>query len=345
MKRVETTWEYTLETEAKRILYTGRQMAVGFYRANHFPVLPYKWPMKTPGAVYFPDLPYFRIKRFWDKVSRLDINRLPLAVEEKLLEQTIFLIKEHRLAVPKYDRIRTIWGKTQSELIKEIYRLLPGKNGAITHITIYPTLYGTVTSFNLPTTFPTQINLYLRVEQSIFTICEAILTALTRHDVYTEFNGTWSESELLVDWLVLKSPLSTILKKFQPSTLYQPTIKYTRVKQNAKNWELSEKFYRKVGLPKLATLITLHENEPLIHGKPFPQLTSREKQLLALFIKNGPQISSFDSVAEVLFSNKEEFSLYAISKAIERLRNKLENQGISGGYIQTLRGQGYILKN
>jgi DNA-binding response OmpR family regulator len=62
-------------------------------------------------------------------------------------------------------------------------------------------------------------------------------------------------------------------------------------------------------------------------------------------IENSNSFVSFDAIADNFSDSDENFSLYAISKTIQRLRNKLETNGISGSYIQTLRGQGYLLKN
>ena len=84
---------------------------------------------------------------------------------------------------------------------------------------------------------------------------------------------------------------------------------------------------------------------PEIYKKPVVNLNPTEKILLKHFIEKENQVVSFDEIADIIFKSDEEYSLYAIAKKIERLRNKLEENGISGSYIQTLRGQGYLLKN
>ena len=52
-----------------------------------------------------------------------------------------------------------------------------------------------------------------------------------------------------------------------------------------------------------------------------------------------------DKLSDIIFNEGEEFSLWAIAKVVQRLRDKLEQNGVSGSFIQTLRGQGYALKN
>ena len=65
----------------------------------------------------------------------------------------------------------------------------------------------------LPQNSPTPIEMYLRDDQDIWAITEAILTAITRREVYDNLSGLWSESELLVDWLLTRSALTPVLKK------------------------------------------------------------------------------------------------------------------------------------
>lgn len=62
-------------------------------------------------------------------------------------------------------------------------------------------------------------------------------------------------------------------------------------------------------------------------------------------IKNSNNVVSFDQISDIIFVNEEKFSLFALAKFIQRLREKLEMNGISGSFIQTLRGKGYLLKN
>lgn len=59
-----------------------------------------------------------------------------------------------------------------------------------------------------------------------------------------------------------------------------------------------------------------------------------------MMIEKSNTIVTIDELADLLFANDEEFSLAAIAKTIQRLRDKLEQNGVSASFIQTLRGQG-----
>ena len=223
---------------------------------------------------------------------------------------------------------------------------MPAKRGAVKTITIYPTLFGTNTSFNRPSTFPVDLYLYLREDQGIHAITEAILTSLTRSDVYDKLDGTWQESEILVDWLTIFSPLSQVLQKYEPKPNFLPTMKQVRFKQRGELLQKSKEFYQKLGLDPTANVFSLKRETPTIFGKQVEDFTIREKEIFVLMINKRNQLITVDEVANILFKDDENaFSLQAIAKAIQRLRDKLEENGVSGSFIQTRRGQGYILVN
>lgn len=173
---------------------------------------------------------------------------------------------------------------------------------------------------------------------------EAIITALTRKDVYDNLGGLWQESELLTDWLILHSSISEILNKYEPITSYVATLKGTRNVQSAKLMQESEEFYKKLGLPVDKRAFSLNGLTPEIYKKPVENLTAVEKILLSFLIQKENSVATMEEIGDLIFKNEDNFSLYAISKNMERIRNKLEANGISGSYIQTLRGKGYLLK-
>ncbi|EKD57631.1 MAG: hypothetical protein ACD_57C00206G0005 [uncultured bacterium] len=335
--QIDNRWEYSLETEALRVLHTAHQIAVGFYKVNNFIVLPYDPDYKDQSIVTFPDLAYYKIPRFWEKVRRVDIRNIPVKAPQDLVDDVEKLLAEVVLPEPHYKNIQKVWAMAQGEILAQIAKILPDKKGDIKSITIYPTLFGTNTSFNRPAKFPADAYLYLRHDQEIHAIVEAILTFLTRQEFYDKLDGVWSESEAIVDWLVAFSSIAKVLGKYEKASGYMPTLSQIRYKQRANLTQKSKEFYRKLGVNYQVKDFKL-EN--------FSDLTAREKDLLALMIKKGSSLTTVDEVAEILFKeNEDAFSLQAIAKQIQRLRDKLEANGVSGSFIQTKRGQGYLLVN
>ncbi len=347
MKTVKTVWEWSAETEAKRLIHTAHNIAVGFFRVNNFFVVPYRREVsQTSQVVPFPELPYQTILRFWERVKRVDIRNFPLKFEPDLVSAVEDLIsKRLTFASQQMSDVCKNWEEAAEEILAEIYKIMPDKKDSISKIIIHPTNFGTTCSFSIADKFPAVVEMYLRQDQDIYAITEAILSAITRDEVYRELDGMWSESELLVDWLVTKSSLSPILKKYQPETAFIPTVKYIRMKQNARLMKVSEGFYRRLGAPILKNVFGLKHGRPTVSGRPLENISAREREILAVMINKKNQIVSVDELADLLFKSDEEFSLAAIAKTIQRLRDKLEQNGISGSFIQTLRGQGYVLKN
>jgi len=340
---VKTVWEYSIKTEAERLLHCAHQMAVGFYRVNNFIVLPYTPKIGGAHIVTFPDLPYNKIPRFWEKIKKIDIQVLPIRVNKSILEQTAKLLEKADLPAPEFENTKNQWGKAQNEILSEIYRIIPSKKGSIKEIIIYPTSFGTSTSFNWLNANG-KIIMYLRQDQSIASITEAIITSLTRKDIFEKLDGVWQESEIVTDWIITQSSLAAIVKKYD-QTPFLPTIKGVRIKQQARLIEKSDRFYQKLGLPVNPKVFSLNGLTPEINKKPVENLSALEKSVLRLLIQKSNNVATFDELGDATLKNEENYSLYAIAKTIERLRNKLEANGISSSCIQTLRGQGYVLRN
>lgn len=124
---MKTVWKYSIKTEAERLIHCAHQIAVGFYRANNFIVLPYTPKIKNVNIVTFPYLSYNKIPRFWEKVKPINVEVLPVVVNLKLLSETSLLLETEHLPKPNFDNVRELWEKVQDGLISEIYKIMPAK--------------------------------------------------------------------------------------------------------------------------------------------------------------------------------------------------------------------------
>lgn len=342
---MQTIWDYSLESEAKRLIHCAHQMAVGFYRVNNFLVLPYPKTKNNLFTVSFPDLTYTTIKRFWDKAKKTDVHRFPIKVHKKYLQEVTKLLEDsHSFTEPSYFHIKVAWAKAEKEVLCEIVNLLPNTKGKIKDIIIHPTKFGTTVSFNRSKDNLTTVEMYIREDANIYEITEALLTHLTRPTVYDKYDGLWAESEIIVDFLIGETNLAKVLKKYSKA-LYLPTSKIIRAQQNAKLLAQSDMFYKKLGLPIHEKAFDIKNNKLFVTGHLAENLTERELTILKLLVTNSNKVTTFDEIYDALYKEDKEFSLWAIAKLMQRVRNKLEENGVSGSYIQTLRGQGYLLKN
>ena len=339
-------WEHSQETEAKRIIHTAHQMAVGFYRLNGFFVLPSeeKLASSESNLVYLPDLNYTSIPRFWETARKTDVLELPIVADKKLVDQIVSLLGKTN--EPQLNKTIDIWNKLEKEFFEELEKVIPDLKNSIKNLVVMPTNFGTKCSFNTPEKFPSDIVMYLRYDQDmVYGLVEGILSAVTRNTVFKKLDGSWAESEMLVDWLISESSIGKVVQKYHDIKYFSPTIKSTRVKQNANLLKKSDEFYKKLGLPSFEKPFNLENNSPKLFNKEINSLNESEKKILALLIEKSNGVITTDEVGKVIFKNEDDFSLYAIAKTIQRLRDKLEDEGISGSYIQTQRGIGYVLRN
>ena len=332
---MKTVWEYSPETEAARILHAARQTAVGFYKTKGFAILPYGSALHGKNLVFLPGLPYLSIPRFWEKAARINVDSLPLKIPPRLLKAVISLLPSQSPHLPDKSLVQ-LWDRYQNQIIDQIYCLIPGRKDWIKQIIIQPTNYGTGASFNLLTKAPGTARIWLRSDQGISAIVESLLTILTRYEVLNHLSGLWSESEIIVDWLLAYSPLSEILEKIDPVYHRSLTIRSTRIKQKASLITQSERFLSEIGAP-VVNLDTLKKLP--VHTWP-----ARQRQLFRLLADRSPDLVTFDEIHGRLFAgHPDSFSLYAISKTVQRLRDLLEKNGVSGSFIQTRRREGYLL--
>jgi hypothetical protein len=191
-------------------------------------------------------------------------------------------------------------------------------------IHVWPTNFGTTCSFSLCNGKPPfDIYVWLRSDQRETALVEAIITSLTRP---AQPLASWTESEATVDWIMTDSAVAKALK-----TPADQTIADTRSKISANLQKASDDFLAKIGAPQvtLETIKSINTSE----------FSLKEKSLWQKFTDRPNQIISFDDIG----GEADDFSLYAITKAVQRLRDKMESQGITGSLIQSKRGEGYLL--
>lgn len=328
---MKINWNYSLETEAERIVHTARQMIVGFYRLNGFNVLPYQ----EENSVYLPELEYNKIPRFWEKMKKIDVYHLPIVVEEEIVEWLVAMLQEKKYNAPNISLTNEVWDKLEEEFFKSLGEVILGAKNLIKSITVHPTLFGTKMSFNVLDSDRNDLIVYLRDDQDVtYGLAEAILSAVTRDSFYKNLEGSWQESEILVDWLISESSIGRIINKYHDLENFRPTIKGTRMKQQARMLKESEDYYRKLGIVNVD-----------LPNRKVEGMTTRESLIFDLLKQNINTVVSFDEIAKLMSGTEDDFSLYAISKIIQRIRDKMEMNGISGSFVQTMRGKGYMLRN
>ena len=330
-----TTWDVSPKHEVAKILWTCYQMANGFYGDHNLLVLPLGTTSSIKIPVFLPDLAYISIPHYWDIVGKLDPDPLYTKTDTNTESKLLELILSTNLPKPKYEDVKKLWKVAEQEVFRTIYDIVPECSDGIHKVTIYPTVSGTRSTFEVPTTLPADIQIFLREGEGIHTIAEAIVTSLIKPGIEKHLNGKWLDSEMVVDWIITRSKLADVLRKFDPQHQYLPTTHSVTNVQYGPLIQISKQFYKKIGLSqntKLEKILNIQD------------LTYNERRVLSSLVLNEGKIVSFDDVGDILFDDKDKFSLYALAKTIERIRKKLHTNGYPHTLLQTVRGKGYLLQ-
>jgi hypothetical protein len=333
-----TTWHWSKESEANRLIQTAVNIGNGFFHLHNFlPMSDEYAKAQMPNEVYLPRIAYSTIPNFWKKVAQLNHSVLPIIDRNDFTDKLLSLMPSN-LSEPDDNEIKSQWSKYGRKIIGEIYKLIPERIYSIITITVYLTRYGTTCSFNVPNTWPSEIVVFLRHDQGIFALTEAIISSLIKNQALVDDKATWDEIEAVVDWLLLHSPLSKTLKPF----LAEGTLTTVR-RHNKTREKMSEDFLKTIGAPNFYQTFSIKNNQVIFDRHRLVGLTAREDNILKALINKSPNILTFDQMAMIVGMNEENFSLTTLAKMIERLRRKVEKNGLTSSYIATASGQGYYL--
>lgn len=225
------------------------------------------------------------------------------------------IYKKHKMQI---EHLEMEWNKISDEINKRILKLFPESYKF--NIVISPQLVGTVGSFILK---DKEFLVMPRFDRKIHGVIMLIVNALTKH-----FNDiTWNEKQRLTiinfDKLnyddIIDKPKSmlTILDKNMSGKLAEESSKYLE------NFKFKKE--TKTDLTGLG-------------------LTKNEKIIFDLLVVNKNKLVSVDIISHEIWKDKidEKYSLYAISRLMTRLRNKIKIK-TGRNLIHNQRGVGYIL--
>ena len=154
------------------------------------------------------------------------------------------------------------------------------------------------------------IRIYLRTDAQMYDLVFSILSGLLRPKLMQRHHNTWEEAQLLVDWIISDTVLGTV--------------------------------FNEIG--RVQTAFYLLRGEILYKGKKIGNLSFGEHRILTALIENKDGVVAYETIASLILQKEDSFSLYSISKRIERLRTKLDEMGIGKHHIQTVRGVGFRMR-
>lgn len=343
---IKTEWDYSTISEAMRIVLTSELIAKGFYKINNYPVLPFDKTKKLKhGHIKFINLDYKKIPNYWARCTK---NTLDNCVENSSDLQLVFevenLLKQNKTPLYDFSPLQEQWEIVSKEILLELTNVIPNQIKGLHKVVITPGKFGSKCSFSIFNNKKTDfIRIYPGVNATVYDLVFAVVASCTRSDLDYKYNALWSEKQILADWLVGETKLSKIIQKNLPKVTHVPSMYYIRKKEQEKLLRQADKFYIELGLNIKSRTFSVDKNTILVDGVKLESLTAREFRILKVLINKYPESATFDDIAYCMNISSEKFSLYAISKQIQRLRETLDLNGISGSYICTERGVGYRL--
>lgn len=150
----------------------------------------------------------------------------------------------------------------------------------------------------------------------------------------TNIRCSWEEVTILREWL----KDSTILKKyFKSKTSLFSNLKETN--QQARYFEEAASYLAEIGLNTAPIPPKQKELEKVLN-----LLGKKEQKLLLLLLENNGHLVTYENIFKTLRGDSDSpFSLYAITKLVERLRAKIRKAGLVGIFIQSYKGSGYYI--
>lgn len=333
-KLPKTTFIKSPQTETERLIQASIQIANGFYKAKGFVVLPCLH--HNPSAeVVFPKLDYQSIPNYWHSLTSLK-SRFPTQAPRSFYRQIETLIIQKNLFSQAQNHKALIekWQSSQEKFWKLLESFLPGRLKNIRIIQVRLTDFGSISSWwlDLPSR---HLICYLRFDAVPANLAEAIISVLIRSDQHNRF--LWEQSESIVDFLLTRSSLAPLFKNYRPTT--SGLIKITPAVRKKSNLYLNS-----LGVVYRQNLFLLHNRQIFLKGRKINHhLTKNQTKILSFLIKNQDQLVNYDDLADVLWGQENFKSLWALNKAVQRLKYRLISLGLPAQKLKVFRGQGYVL--
>jgi hypothetical protein len=327
----------TLETESNRVIHAAVQTANGFYHRKKFAVLPYLVD-NNPGTVFLPEIAYHKIPNLWKNLSTIT-SCVPLNYDKELVSKFAEILESEYIDLSeKVQEIQIEWTQKEDQIFNFLEAFFPTEMHQITQIEVRISAFGTKMSYEtVSSTIKAPFICYIRQDMGISNIIEAIIQGLLFAHPQTK-DYPWEAHEAIADFLLDSAKNQRII------TSYSPTLNGIH-SIDPDLLEKSHRYLQKLGLnfdnalKKEGQLIYL--NNKIISA----QLTAIQHIVLSLLIDKQNQVVTYDQLADILWHDDEEFSVWAINKNMQRLRTKLTNLGASEDTIRVVKGSGYSLQN
>lgn len=231
----------------------------------------------------------------------------------------------------KIESYRIGWERVGEAFWGELDHYLPEARKIHDKIKVDVGNFGTIsTCYNSPTHY------YLRADRSVADLA-AMIVNYTLWLERKQLGVTWTKREALMDFIMTRPVMRKLFPEFEPV--------YTRLLRVApKVRRESEKYVRSLGLVLPKQELEVRGGKIWVRNTEQTQaFGKKERMILKKLVEQRGEVTTYDSLADVVWGEGEFKSFWALAKLVERLRASLRGVGIDPKWIESVRGQGYIL--
>jgi len=339
---MKTKFIYEPEIEFERIIFIIYGLATSLYQNYGFLILPYSLP-KNPKSVYLPRLKNFDCHLYIDEIRNNSLN-IPLD-KTRGMDKIITAIKNTEF-VPEHvssqhiQEIEMHWPLVQTQFEDYLFELLPVWRSFDINLEVYWSHYGTLMSYGLAQKSGKKLvlRLCLRDDMGIAQIAEGILSSILTIDQSIS-KKSWYQQETIVDFLLQNTKMTRLFPSYHPTISSHDKVERDHKEQIYKD---SASYLKELGFWRH---VGLHiKNDTVLIDDKLPKFTftQTETRLLQKFISFPNEIVSYYEIGDILWDNNpDKFSLWALSRILYKLRNKLYKNNLSPEMLQNIRNRGY----
>lgn len=307
-----------------------------FFAQNRHILLPYR----TEDYWFLPDYNLFADPQFKEELENIRLNSYFDFYNEYLYNEVSKVFGEY-VSEKEISKDISLLNKHKNDIFKFIENIFTNTNQVDT-IYVIPSKIGTVGSFGKSQTANGKYILYCsyrigHIEHLPTTILAAFI------QISCNFNETifqdFVERQKLIEFFQSYTKLGAIFGKPKSLTTLQ-------IMDGDKSQYIidSAKYLAKMGYPA-QSCFSYDKDNIYFNGKAILGMQEKEFQVLKLLIDRKNTIVSFDDIAQAYWKIdwREKFSLFGITKVIEKIRKSLIANGIKFEVISTIRKRGYSL--
>lgn len=337
------TYKYDIDTEIRRIFFVLEKVKSGFYQENNFLLLPYLVSGNV-FTVFLPKISKPLLKRVFSQVgsqlSKYNDSKYQAKEDFPGKKELQDELKSFLLSKAEIDKMKRDWAVVKKDFINIVETIFDIHDY---EIELRPTRFGTMSSYLDLDSSKCKLAVYYRIDTDISHLAEMIVAVFLGKLGVAGTKDLWQKREWSVDLLLTKSKLAKLFPGFTPTFDVVNKV-HTDNKILQDSWD----YYKYLGYPMVNSL-TLRGDNVLVNGelKDVSSYPASLQNVLKLFIRSRNLLLTAEQVGDCLWGSdiEKKFSLWAISKQIEGVRNMLQAMGVNPNILETHRKKGYLLRN